>query len=524
MNMSDKMSGRVLITDDEADVRWTLVHLMRRHGFEPIEATTGKAALGILRTESVDVVLADVNMPEMNGLELLKEVQKIGRGTPVILITGFGSIESAVEAIRNGAQDYVTKPFDPERLGLAVRRALRTAAAAALGMGCSRHKRPCPGGSGHNGSLGEVMGASQRISQLIADVELVAPTNFTVLITGETGTGKEVVADSIHRLSHRAKAAFMPVDCGSITPTLMESELFGHEKGSYTGAHQSQAGKLEMASGGTLFLDEIANLSFPLQAKLLRALEERKIWRIGGTRPIDVDIRVIVAAHRDLGSMVLAKQFRKDLYYRLNEFSMVIPPLRERPDDIMFLAKRFLEYAKADLGKDIRGFSDEAAALLLSFDWPGNVRELRNIIRRAALRAEDKGLQPLVITRENLAISPGAFLRSRPIPETGKAPSAQGRFFEAAPELGEPARGPDGSVHRPSLRQTVQRTVSHVEKQVITEALIQTKGNKAEAARMLGVDYKTMHTKMKKYEICQREDKGLQPLVQPAKGESYVQT
>jgi DNA-binding NtrC family response regulator len=225
--------------------------------------------------------------------------------------------------------------------------------------------------------------------------------------------------------------------------------------------------------------------------------------------------------------MVLAKQFRKDLYYRLNEFSMVIPPLRERPDDIMFLANRFLEYAKADLGKDIRGFSDEAAALLLSFDWPGNVRELRNIIRRAALRADDKGLQPLVITQENLAVGAGAFSRlqrDRPIPETGKALSAQERFFEAAPEQGEPARGPDGSMHCPSLRQTVQRTVSHVEKQVITEALIQTKGNKAEAARMLGVDYKTMHTKMKKYEICQREDKRLQPLVQPAKGESYVQT
>ena len=494
MNTSDKVSGRVLITDDEADVRWALVHLMRLNGCDPIEAASGKGALEILRTEKVDVVLADVSMPEMNGLELLKEIQKLDRGTPVILITGFGSIESAVEAMKNGAQDYVTKPFDPERLALAVRRALRRRS--------SQHTRSRPGGSGHNESLGEVMGASERIAQLIADVELVAPTNFTVLITGETGTGKEVVVESIHRLSHRAKGSFVPVDCGSIASTLMESELFGHEKGSYTGAHQSQPGKMEIASGGTLFLDEISNLSFPLQTKLLRALEERKIWRIGGTKPIDVDIRVIAAANRDLGAMVLAKQFRKDLYYRLNEFSMVIPPLRERPDDIMFLAKRFLEYAKADLGKDIRGFSQEAVELLLSFDWPGNVRELRNVIRRAALRCDT------YITRETVAISPEREIASY----LGGDLLASGHGRPAI-HMGKSVGGLNCAAQRPSLRQTVQQTVSHVEKQVIMEVLIQTKGNKAEAARMLSVDYKTIHAKVKKYEIGQL-----------VKGESYVQT
>jgi len=479
LNTSDKVSGRVLITDDEADVRWALVHLMRLNGCDPIEAASGKGALEILRTEKVDVVLADVSMPEMNGLELLKEIQKLDQGTPVILITGFGSIESAVEAMKNGAQDYVTKPFDPERLGLAVRRALRRRS--------SQHTRSRPGGSEHNESLWEVMGASERIAQLIADVELVAPTNFTVLITGETGTGKEVVVNSIHRLSHRANGSFVPVDCGSITPTLMESELFGHEKGSYTGAHQSQPGKMEIASGGTFFLDEISNLSFPLQAKFLRALEERKIWRIGGTKPIDVDIRVIVAANQDLGAMVLAKQFRKDLYYRLNEFSMVIPPLRERPDDIMFLAKRFLDLAKADLRKDIRGFSQDAVELLLSFDWPGNVRELRNVIRRTALQCDT------YITAGNIGIS-----------------SITGETLSA---VGKPVGGPDSTAKRASLRETVRQTVSRVEKKMIMEVLVQTKGNKAEAARMLGVDYKTMHTKVKKYEIGQL-----------VKGESYVQT
>lgn len=354
-------------------------------------------------------------------------------------------------------------------------------------------------GLARNKSLEEVMGTSERIAQLIDDVELVAPTNFTVLITGETGTGKEVVVESIHRLSHRAKGPFVPVDCGSITPTLMESELFGHEKGSYTGAHRSQPGKMELASGGTLFLDEIANLPLPFQAKFLRALEERKIWRIGGTRPIDVDIRVVVAANRNLGAMVPAKQFRKDLYYRLNEFSMVIPPLRERSDDIMFLAQRFLEHAKADLGKDIRGFSEEAVDLLVSSDWPGNVRELRNTIRRAALRCD------AYITPGNVAINSNH--------EGTKAQrNASSKAVLAAAGLCVPVGEPDCAAPRPSLRQTVQQAVSHVEKQVIMEVLIQTNGNKAEAARVLSVDYKTMHTKVKKYKIGHL-----------AKGESYVQ-
>ena len=496
-NMNTAVRGRVLITDDEADVRWTLAHLMKRQGLEPMEAATGEAALRILRTEMVDVVLVDLRMPGMSGLELLKEVRQIDHGTPVILITGVGSIESAVEAMKNGAQDYVTKPIDTERLSLAVRRALRTR--------CPRHKCFLPGPSHDSESLREVMGSSERISQLIAEVELVAPTDFTVLITGETGSGKEVVVDRIHRLSRRAAGPFVPVDCGSITETLMESELFGHEKGSYTGAHKSQPGKLELASGGTLFLDEISNLSLALQAKLLRALEERKIWRIGGIVPIDVDIRVVVAANRDLSSMVLTKQFRKDLYYRLNEFSMIIPPLRERLDDVVFLAKRFLESAKADLGKDIQGFSQDAVELLLSYDWPGNVRELRNLIRRAALRCHTSGaevsrgspapggLRAPYITPEHLAIGPG----------TGRVLSAPA----------EPAAEPGSTAPHPSFKQIIQRTVAQVEKQVITEALIRTKGNKAEAARMLKVDYKTMHVKVKKYEICQ-----------PTTGGNYGQT
>jgi two-component system nitrogen regulation response regulator GlnG len=305
----------------------------------------------------------------------------------------------------------------------------------------------------------------------------VAPTDFTVLITGETGTGKELIVEGLHRLSNRAKGPFVPVDCGSITPTLIESELFGHEKGSYTGAHQSQPGKMEMASGGTLFLDEISNLTLALQAKLLRALEERKIWRVGGIRPIDVDIRVVGAANEDLGAMVQKNLFRKDLYYRLSEFSISIPPLRDRPEDIIFLATRFLMSAKAELTKDILGFSQEAVELLLAFEWPGNVRELRNVIRQAALRC-DKYILP-----ENMTISP-------------KKEKAASNTVQQITEI-------DCIAGNVSLKEVVRKTVADIEKQVITEVLIHARWNKAEAARILSVDYKTIHVKVKEYKISQ---------------------
>ena len=320
--------------------------------------------------------------------------------------------------------------------------------------------------------LQERMGSSKHIQRVFEQVRLVAPTHFTVLITGETGSGKELVAQAIHRTCSRQGHPFVPVDCGSIPSTLIETELFGHEKGSFTGADRMQLGKFEVAAGGTLFLDEISNLPFHVQPKLLRALQEKQIWRVGGTRPIEVNTRLVVACNQDLGALVQAERFRRDLYHRLNEFCITVPPLRERLEDIAYLAKRFIGLANEELNKSISGLSEAAMGMLLSHAWPGNVRELRNVIRRAVLLA-DAQIEPdhlyLPDTRPKIGVQ---------TPEAGK------QF--------------DGSV---PLKEIVHRAVMEVERKVLLQVLKQTGGNKAEAARILKLDYKTIHNKVKNYGI-----------------------
>ena len=318
----------------------------------------------------------------------------------------------------------------------------------------------------------DVIGSSEPMQAVFASVERVAPTSFTVLITGETGAGKEVVARAIHRISRRASAPFIAVDCGSIPETLIESELFGHEKGAFTGADRARTGKFELASGGTLFLDEVSNLPLDLQPRLLRALQERRIWRVGSTDVIEVDIRVIAATNRDVGSLVRADGFRRDLYHRLNEFHIEVPPLRRRRADIILLANRFLELTNRELEKDIRGFSGAAIERLLDYPWPGNVRELRNVVRRGVLLA-DGWIEP-----DHLGISEAPL-------EADAAP----------PDINEIIAG------SASFKEVVRRVVARVERQMLAEVLERTGGNKAEAARLLRIDYKTLHTKARDYGI-----------------------
>ena len=320
----------------------------------------------------------------------------------------------------------------------------------------------------------DTMGSSEPMQRVLGDMQRVAPTDFTVLVTGETGSGKEVVARGVHRMSPRASEPFVPVDCGSIPQSLVEGELFGHEKGSFTGADRCRAGKFEVASGGTLFLDEISNLPLHVQPKLLRALQDRQIWRIGGTRAIAVDIRIIVATNQPLAPLVRAGAFRRDLYHRLNEFGIVVPPLRERRSDIVALANRFLELTNRELKKRVTGFSDAAIQMLLGYRWPGNVRELRNVVRRAVLLA-DGGVEPL-----HLALS-------HPLPDGGGL------------RPGDLPEGFDGSV---PFKEMVRRAVACVERQILAQALTQTSGNKAEAARLLRIDYKTIHKKVRDYGLC----------------------
>ena len=465
MNTTNAHPPRILITDDEEDTRWTLTALMKREGFEPLEAEDGETALRIMRQELLDAVILDIRLPDKNGMEVLKEAKRFDARTPIILLTGFRGLVSAEDAVSSGAYCYMTKPFEVAELIAIVREAVKSHSLKPW-----RHPRRSAEEGGV--SLREIMGSSDQIRQVMADVELVAPTNFTVLVTGETGSGKEMVAKAIHHLSPRTSTPFVPVDCGSIPPALLESELFGHEKGSYTGADRSEPGKFEIASGGTLFLDEISNLPLSVQPKLLRALQEKKIWRVGGKKPIEVDIRVVAASNQDLGSMMEAGLFRRELYYRLNEFSVTVPPLRKRRADLIFLAKQFLELTNEELEKNVLGFSDDALEQLLSYEWPGNVRELRNVIRRGVLVADT------YITGADLDIS-------------------DGHHTTAAPPF-DPGKESDGNR---SLKELVRSTVAQLEEQAIAKVLRETNGNKAKAARILRIDYKTLYKKIKEYDI-----------------------
>jgi two-component system nitrogen regulation response regulator GlnG len=335
--------------------------------------------------------------------------------------------------------------------------------------------------------LRELMGPGAAVGRVLADLERVAPTDFTVIVVGETGSGKELVARAIHQQSRRAAAPFVPVDCGAIPPALIESELFGHEKGAFTGADRLRPGKFEAAQGGTLFLDEVQNLPPPVQIKFLRALQERQIVHVGGTQPIDIDIRVIAATNQNLAELVSQGRFRQDLFHRLDEFQIGLPPLRERREDIVYLAKRFLDLTRAELNKDLIGISAPALEALLSYPWPGNVRELRNVIRRAVLLADQ------YIEREHLGI----------------------KEADLAAVAGLPGPAPlDGTV---PFKELVRRTLVKLERQILLQALQQTGGNKAQAARLLQIDYKTMHTKAKEYGLKGAADHALVLSTKPRK-------
>jgi DNA-binding NtrC family response regulator len=448
-------SKKVLIADDEKEMRWMLSTLLREEGFLTVEAQDGRSALELIREEIIDVILLDIKLPDMNGIEVLKKSVACGKNIPTIVITAFGSIQSAVDAVKNGASHYLTKPFDTHQLLQTIRAVTREY------RGCGNKKEK------NKHSLLEEMGSSRSIRKVIEDVALVATTGFGVLITGETGTGKELVTRAIHRASRRASGPFVPVDCQCIPSTLIESELFGHQKGSFTGADRTRPGSFEIASGGTLFLDEICNLPLAVQAKLLRVLQEKEIRSIGSSGCKKVDVRVIAATNQDLKVLVEANTFRPDLYHRLNEFEIRIPPLREREEDIIYLAQRFLRQTNAELDKKVE-ISGPAMAALVCHPWPGNVRELQNVIRRAVLLANG------VIETEHLPIL-------TPAPEPGGSP-------------GEPMK--EGS-----LKEIVRRNVAGVERDAILRVLKETGGNKAQAARQLHIDYKTILTKIQEYGI-----------------------
>jgi DNA-binding NtrC family response regulator len=465
----NRQAGKILIVDDEKEICGILSRLIVEQGFEPLVANDAETALGIIQIESPEVVLSDIRMSGMDGMELLTKTRELDPDLPFVLITGYADIPGAVLAMKGGAHDYLSKPFEHLEVIRVVHRALAE-------RDLKRKIRHLSDQMEQVRSLGEMMGPSSVVREVVAEVNRVATSEFTVIILGETGSGKELVAQAIHRASHRSRGPFVAIDCGAIPSALLESELFGHEKGAFTGAVLQKPGKFEVGKGGTLFLDEISNMPLESQAKLLRVLQEKKAYRVGGTRPYEIDVRLLVAASHNLEVAVGAGLFRQDLFYRINEFTIKIPPLRDRREDIPYLAKCFLEGANIELGKHVRGFSDSALNALLMHDWAGNARQLRSAVRRAALLADE------IVTEKHLDLShaPAAVLSLMP------------RRRKRLPWLGQP------------FKEIIRHRTVEVERVVLSEALESTGGNKAKAARLLQIDYKTIHTKIKKLGISTR--------------------
>jgi DNA-binding NtrC family response regulator len=463
----DDENIRVLVVDDQASILSLVERILQSEGYATLTASDGAEAIEVVAEKFPDLVLMDVHMPRLDGIQALKRLTRSHPTIPVIMMSGYGEVRPAVEALKLGARDYLTVPFDHEELLLQITRALRETRV-------EREMRRLQTILGNSAHLCELMGYSPQIRGICEQIDQVARTDFTVVLYGESGSGKELVARAIHRSSLRASGPFVPVDCGSIPENLIESELFGHERGAFTGAHQRKAGSFERASGGTLFLDEIGNLPKSMQSKLLRAIQERKIERIGGTGPINIDIRIIAAGNRRLEDLLAEGAFREDLYHRLNEFFIEIPPLRERREDLDYLAKRFIDATAKKVNKEIRGISDGALKVLDDYKWPGNVRELQNVIGRAVLLCDDGIVRPRDLTALD-SVRHGASLSTF-------------RFTADAENI-------------PPLKEVIRQVVEEVERKVIKQVLERAGGNKSQAARMLQIDYKTLLSKVKKYRL-----------------------
>jgi len=375
----------ILIVDDEQHVRESLSGWFIEDGYDVATASGGKDALLLLGRRHFDVVITDIKMPGMDGLELQHRIHEVDPGVAIILVTAYASVDTAVQALKEGAYDYLSKPFDPEELSRIVEKACEKVRLQEENTSLKQRLA---------GINEEIIGDSVEMKRVMSLVESVAPTEATVLIRGESGTGKELVARLIHSRSDRVFGPLVAVNCGALSEGVLESELFGHEKGSFTGAEARRKGKLELADGGTLFLDEIGEISPKVQVELLRALEDHKIVRVGGVQEIPVDFRVVCATNRDLEEAVRDGSFREDLYYRIKVFEIHIPPLRERPGDIMDIAEHYLRRFSGSMGRRVTGFSKEAQDMLLNYRWPGNVRELANAIERALVVCHEGEIQP----------------------------------------------------------------------------------------------------------------------------------
>ncbi|MCK9375641.1 MAG: sigma-54 dependent transcriptional regulator [Syntrophobacterales bacterium] len=443
--------AQILVIDDDKAIRDACFQILSRQGFRVELASSARQGLSLLERMSFDAILLDLVMPDMDGLETLKKIKAQDPDAEVIIITGYGTIQSAVESIKAGAFHFLSKPFVPDDLRTLINRALEKRRMDLENLYLRQELKS-------KDERNVLVYDSEPMTRIMDMVTRVAPTDSTVLITGESGTGKGLVASKIHQLSQRSRRPFITVDCGTLVETLFESELFGHVKGSFTGADANKVGKFELAQNGTLFFDEISNIGLEVQAKLLRAVEERKISKVGSHRVITVDVRIIAATNKDLTKAIKDGEFREDLFYRLNVVLIQMPPLRERKSDIPLLVQHFLEKYNARLRRDIRGISPDAMDLLVRHDWPGNVRELENTVERLVVLSPGPYLEPADLVFAGTILSPG-----------GESPSGV--------------------------------SLKDLERDHIIQTLQRYDGHKSETARALGIDRKTLREKLKRYNI-----------------------
>lgn len=470
---------KILVVDDDKDMRLLLTRFLTKHGFETFNADSGAVALKLVTETHPDLVLCDFRLDDMNGAELLRKIKEIDPQTQVIIITGYSDVKDAVEVTKLGAFDYVTKPLFPDEILLTIREALNAASDTNAG-----DKKLTGQDRSRNNDSGEgfLAGNSAQFQSILRQVSLVAPTNFSVIIYGESGCGKEVISKQIHLQSKRATKPFIAIDCGALSKDLAGSELFGHEKGAFTGATNRKIGSLELANGGTIFLDEIGNLSYDIQVSLLRVVQERKIRRIGGTTDIDIDVRIIIASNERLWDMARAGKFREDLYHRFNEFSIEVPPLRERKEDIMTFAHYFLRQTNAELGKSIKGFSLEVEQALRSYIWYGNLRELKNVVKRATLLTDGDVVD----------------VRSLPF-EISNFYKLQFENDDAVNVTGHSDQQIQSEEVTNTLKNKLKAANLGTEYEVILKALKQSDYNKSKAAKLLNIDRKTLYNKMRQF-------------------------
>ncbi|ULQ51877.1 sigma-54-dependent transcriptional regulator [Flavihumibacter fluvii] len=478
---------KILVIDDDRDMCLLLNRFLTRKQFEVIELYNGKKAIEYMESVKPDLVLCDFRLEDMDGKQVLVKTRELYPLVPFIIITGYSDVKLAVEVLKLGAFDYVTKPVFPDEILASIRKALALPSSpkpALPEIQAPGAKKP----TSLKPAERYIFGNSPEMKKIVNQIELVAPTNYSVIIYGESGSGKEAIASKIHEQSKRKDKPFIAIDCGALSKELAGSELFGHEKGAFTGALNQKTGSLELADGGTVFLDEIANLPYDVQVSLLRVVQERKIRRIGGNKDILLDIRIIVASNEKLWEVARNGKFREDLFHRFNEFSINLPPLRERKGDILLYARHFLALANAELGKTITDFSHEVQQVLINYSWYGNLRELQNVVKRAALLTDTDRIEiqalPFEITfYDKLNFEQPATIQGATVP-----------IKPAAEPVTE-------TVKRPMITdQSLKLASIDAEYETIVKALRQSNFNKTKAAKLLNIDRKTLYNKMKEYQ------------------------